>query len=147
MKYLILVSLLVCAGCATIPPDFYPKAGDLHTITYKDNKGKDQTVFDLSGKWEVGYDTIVIIKQTGNEFEGYRTRGGHFASSGSLAISGEIDGNIIKCYTHWYFVGGAPAPNKTTYLESRLSKKVDSFECVGGTDVTGRAINIYKRIE
>ena len=129
----------VVSGCAalSLKPDFYPNAGDAHTITYKDNKGVEKTVFDLSGKWATEYygrDEIVKIIQTEDGFEGYKTIGSTYVGAGSLTIRGGVVGNMVQCET----LGSS---GLREYLISKLSKNIDEFKCQGD------GVRILKKIE
>jgi hypothetical protein len=144
LKAIVLGVPLIAAGCAAmIPkPDFDFQEGDLHTINYTE-KGKKYTVPDLTGKWRVkifGIDEIVEITQDNDRFIGTKTigdtsvTGNQNLGKGAVTISGKVNGNLVECQTYWN-------SGKTTYFASKLSKKVDSFQCKGVETRT------YTRIE
>jgi hypothetical protein len=142
----------VVLGCASMmpKPDFYPQIGDSHTMLYKDSKGKEAAVFDLTGKWEVyylGVREVININQKGNSFEGFITIGNPSYLPGALRIFGQIEGNLVECNTQLYRIGGSNNRGEVVYYTSKLTKNVDSFECSGtaSNSVAHRAI--YKKIE
>lgn len=123
-----LLGLSVMEVVAQTPstPDSNPHAGTPRTITYKDDSGKDVTVFDLTGKWGVfyrqGWD-VVNIKQQENKFVGTKTRGNAFVGMGAETIRGHIEGNNIHCQIYdsnvgWQFV----------YVE-KIDLSGNSFKC------------------
>lgn len=122
------VGLALLVGCATPQkPDFYPKPGAPHTMTFTDKSGKEVVVYDLRGKWETEYSgqrEVIAIEQTGNQFRGYKTIGNVYVTAGQLTISGKIEGNLVDCGTHWS--GG-----DITSLVSKISRDGTEFECGG----------------
>jgi hypothetical protein len=126
-----LITTLGCAGLLP-KPDFYFQEGQPKTITYiKD--GQKITVPDLNGDWKTRYNNtgghdkfeeIVRVTQNENRFKGIKTIGNEYLSAGDLTISGELEGNLVKCYTH--LRSGSPI-----YITSKLSESVDEFECAG----------------
>lgn len=99
------VGLLVngCVGTPKVP--LVPlNPGTLNTLTYNDENGKKQTVYDISGEWDAEYSIygrgfnkdIVKITQTGSNFVGVKVIGNEYIGKGGETIRGELEKNGFK---------------------------------------------------
>lgn len=122
-------------------PNLQSQAGTPHTITYKDDSGKDVVVPDLTGNWEAyywsGYE-VVNIRQEKNNFIGFKTKGNSYVGRNEETIKGYIKDGNVYCQVKDSDKGWLPV------AVQKIDPSGNSFRC---EDYDGRTLKYDRKLK